>query len=185
MDEYAGFLFLGAFIGLPVLWTWVFRIKTKKTHEHLQYEKYREKLTYYEYWQRKNSKEHWNKMTGFAFEQAVANLFRNIVGFDAEVSTRGGDGGVDIILRKAHRRIAVQCKRYKNAVGPHVIRDLWGTMQYLGFKEGCIVTTSSFTKGVISFAENKAIFLIDLNDILRATAKGGDMYLKKHIGEFT
>lgn len=55
-------------------------------------------------------------MGGHQFENAVANLFRNI-GFTATVSKSGGDGGVDIVLEKGARRIAVQCKRYKNSVG--------------------------------------------------------------------
>ncbi len=175
-------LSIGGFFGLISLWGWAFDVKPKETHEHVQYKKYKEQLSYYEYWQRKNNKDHWNKMSGHAFEQAVANLFRNI-GFTAEVSNRGGDGGIDIILQKAHRRIAVQCKRYKSSVGPHVIRDLWGTMHYLGFDEGCIVTTTGFTKGVTSFAEEKGIFLIDLNDILKATAEGGEEHLSKRIGD--
>lgn len=35
------------------------------------------------------------------------------------------------------------------------------------YKEGCIVTTTGFTKGVKDFVEGKNIRLIDLNDILR------------------
>lgn len=173
---------VGGLLGIIGIWGWSFDAKPKETYKHTQLKKYKEQLSYFEYWQRKHSKEHWNKMTGHAFEQAVANLFRNI-GFTAEVSNRGGDGGVDIILQKGQRRIAVQCKRYKSSVGPHVIRDLWGTMNYLGFNEGCIVTTTGFTKGVTSFAEDKKVFLIDLNDILKATAEDGEVYLRKQIGE--
>lgn len=99
--------------------------KPEKTALHERYETYTRQKGYYDYWQRKKNKAHWNGMSGHGFEQAVANLFRHI-GFTAEVSARGGDGGVDIILQKTDRRIAVQCKRYKSAVGPHVIRDLWG-----------------------------------------------------------
>jgi restriction system protein len=172
----------GGFFGIISSWIWAFDVKPKETSDHTQYKKYKEQLSYYNYWQRKNSKNHWSKMTGQAFEQAIANLFRNI-GFAAEVSKIGGDGGVDIILQKSHRRIAVQCKRYKSAVGPHVIRDLWGTMQHNNFKEGCIVTTTGFTKGVTAFAEGKKIFLIDLNDILRATAAGGTVYFSKKMAE--
>ena len=170
------------FFGIFALWSYVTDVKPKETHERRQLNQYKQQLSYYEYWQRKQSKNHWNKMTGHAFEQAVANLFRNI-GFTADVSNRGGDGGVDIILQKAGRRIAVQCKRYKSAVGPHVIRDLWGTMNYLGFNEGCIVTTTGFTKGVTTFAEDKNIFLIDLNDILKSTGEDGTAHLSRQIGE--
>jgi len=173
---------IGGLFGLIGVWAWAFGVEPKETSEHILYKKYKEQLSYFDYWQRKNSKDHWNKLTGHAFEQAVANLFRNI-GFTAEVSNQGGDGGVDIVLQKAGRRIAVQCKRYKSSVGPHVIRDLWGTMQYLGFAEGCIVTTTGFTKGVTSFAEDKDIFLIDLNDILKATAEDGEAYLSRQMGE--
>lgn len=172
----------GGLFGLIGIWAWAFGVEPKETYEHKQYKEYKQQLSYYEYWQRKNSKDHWNKMTGHAFEQAVANLFRNI-GFTAEVSNRGGDGGIDIILQKEGRKIAVQCKRYKSSVGPHVIRDLWGTMNYLGFDEGCIVTTTGFTKGVTSFANEKNIFLIDLNDILKSTGENGELHLRRQIGE--
>jgi hypothetical protein len=173
----------GGLFGLMGIWIWAFGVEPKQTYEHQQLKQYKDQLSYFEYWQRKNNKDHWNKMSGHGFEQAVANLFRNI-GFTADVSNQGGDGGVDIILQKEGRRIAVQCKRYKSSVGPHVIRDLWGTMNYLGFDEGCIVTTTGFTKGVSDFAKDKNIFLIDLNDILRATGEDGDVYLMKQIGEY-
>jgi restriction system protein len=173
---------LGGIFGVFPLWTWVFNVKPEQTFEHMKFKQYKDQLSYFEHWQRKRDKNHWNNMTGHAFEKAVANLFRDI-GFAAQVSKQGGDGGVDIILQKADRRIAVQCKRYKSSVGPHVIRDLWGTMHHLGYDEGCIVTTTGFTKGVTEFAKERGIFLIDLNDILRATSDENNAYLSRKIGE--
>jgi hypothetical protein len=175
-----GILSIGGFFAIIFLWSWTTEVTPKETSEHSQHKKYKEQLSHYEYWERKKNKDHWNKMTGHGFEQAVANLFRNI-GFSAEVSSGGGDGGVDIILQSPNRRIAVQCKRYKSPVGPHVIRDLWGTMNHLDFEEGCIVTTTGFTKGVKGFAEDKNIFLVDLNDILKAAGENGDSYLRRLI----
>lgn len=177
-----GIFFVIGLYPLIFLWGWASDDKPEQTSLHMQYDSYKNQMRYYHYWQRKKDKNHWNKMSGHAFEQAVANLFRSI-GFTAEVSRRGGDGGVDIILEKASRRIAVQCKRYKSAVGPHVMRDLWGTMHYLGFDEGCIVTTTGFTKGVTDFAVGKKIYLVDLNDILRANNDNEEEYLKRKIGE--
>ncbi len=174
---------VAGFYPLAMLWAWARDDKPEQTATHTRYEQYKTQLRYYQYWQRKKDKNHWNKMSGHAFEQAVANLFRTI-GFTAQVSRRGGDGGIDIILQKHDRRIAVQCKRYKSAVGPHVIRDLWGTMHNLGYDEGCIVTTTGFTKGVKDFAQDKKIYLIDLNDILRTTNEGeSSAYLRRKIGE--
>jgi hypothetical protein len=56
-------------------------------------------------------------------------------------------------------------------------------MNHMGFNEGCIVTTTGFTKGVTDFAHDKCIFLIDLNDILKATNQDGQAHLLKQIGE--
>ncbi|MFA5004344.1 MAG: restriction endonuclease [Candidatus Saccharimonadales bacterium] len=185
-QDIANTIAIALIFGLPLLIglsAWVGDdSKLEVSNMQFNYDKYKKQKHHYDYWQRKQSKEHWNSMSGHAFEQAVANLFRNI-GFNAKVSNRGGDGGIDIILQKADRRIAVQCKRYKSSVGPHVIRDLWGTMHNLGFNEGCIVTTTGFTKGVTAFAQDKNIFLIDLNDILRAIGANGDTYLKRQVGE--
>lgn len=176
---------IGGLIGGVLIWSWALDIKPKESDQHKKYKKYEEQLSYFEYWQRKKKKDYWNKMTGYAFELSVANLFRSI-GYAANVSNRGGDGGVDIILTKNDRKIAVQCKRYKSSVGPHVIRDLWGTMQYLGFDEGCIITTTGFTLGVKEFAKDKRIYLIDLNDILKATNDGATgKYLAQKIMDFS
>jgi len=172
---------LGGMAGIAYAWGWATSVKPKQTYEHQRLGSYKQQLSYYDYWQRKQSKNHWNRMDGHSYEQAIANVFRDI-GFTAEVSKRGGDGGVDIVLRHGQRTIAVQCKRYKSAVGPHVARDLWGTMHHLGYEEGCIVTTTGFTKGVQDFVHGKNIRLIDLNDILRSTGDNGSEYLRRKMG---
>lgn len=165
------------------MWGWATDISPKMTDMHRQYEEYKGQLRYYNYWLRKKSKNYWNRMSGHSFELAVANLFRSI-GYSADVSKRGGDGGVDIVLQKNNRHIAVQCKRYKNVVGPHVVRDLWGTMDSLGYSEGCVVTTTGFSKGVKEFVKGKKIYLIDLNDILRTVSEGENSeHLRRKIGE--
>ena len=169
-------------ITLMVKYSSVSAVKPDRTNTHINYDNYKKNLDDYKYWDRKKSIIHWNKLSGHAFEASVASLFKAI-GFSAVVSRRGGDGGIDIVLTKAGRRIAVQCKRYNKPVGPHIIRDLWGTMNALGYSEGCIVTTTGFTSGVKNFAVGKNIFLIDLNDILRAVGENGDVYLSRKIGE--
>lgn len=169
-------------VGLPIMYVWAIdtnSLKPIQTELHRTFANYKKELSDYEYWQRKNDIAHWNKLGGHEFEASVASLFRSI-GFTATVSRRGGDGGIDIILEKPGRKIAVQCKRYKKSVGPHVIRDLWGTMNVNGYDEGCIVTTTGFTSGVKSFALNKNVHLVDLNDILRSVKDPS--YLHKLIG---
>ena len=171
--------------GLPVwiaLFGWGFSDPSppeiKLTGMRQTYENYRSELKDWQYWERKRVASYWSKMNGAKFEHEMASLFR-LAGFQAEVTKASGDGGIDIILTRDQRRVAVQCKRYQKDVGPHVIRDLWGTMHHQGYEEGCIVTTAYFTQGVKDFARGKNIYLINMRDILDTLGGDGIGILKK------
>jgi len=144
----------------------------KLTGMRKAYEDYRTDLKNWRYWERKRLRSHWSKMGGIEFEREMAKLFQ-LVGFKVELTKATGDGGIDLILYHEDRKIAVQCKRYNKDVGPHTIRDLWGTMHHLGYDEGCIATTAYFTDGVKDFARNKPIFLINMTDILETIGDKG------------
>lgn len=172
-------------IGLfPAIWllVWGFSDPTPPTVKldgmRKTYETYRSELRDWQYWERRRTRSHWGRMDGAKFEHEIASLFR-LAGFRAEVTKASGDGGVDIILTHGNRLIAVQCKRYEKDVGPHVIRDLWGTMHHLGYDEGCIVTSAFFTQGVKDFASGKKIYLINMQDILRTVDDDGISYLQE------
>jgi restriction system protein len=66
-------------------------------------------------------------MTGFEFEQRVADLFGNL-GYSTELTATSGDHGLDILLRKSGEVSAVQCKRSTDSVGEPVLRDFLGSM---------------------------------------------------------
>ena len=172
-------------LGLPVwitLLVWGFSDpsppEVKLSGMRQTYENYRSELKDWQYWERKRVTSYWSKMDGAKFEHEMASLFR-LAGFQAQVTKASGDGGIDIILTRGTRRIAVQCKRYQKDVGPHVIRDLWGTMHHQGYEEGCIVTTAYFTQGVKDFARGKNIYLINMRDILDTLEGEGIGLLKK------
>ena len=81
-----------------------------------------------------------------------------------------GDGGIDIFLEKAGRRYGVQCKNHHKAIGPAAIRDLYGAMSHEGLDAGIFIASSGYTKGAKEFARNKAITLLDINNVLRMHA---------------
>lgn len=139
-----------------------------KSEIEKKYSGYLDDMEAYEYWKKYRAYEYWMKLDGHGFEKAVAGVFRGI-GYEAIVSKRGGDGGIDIILIKGNKRIAVQCKAHKKAVGPSVVRDLYGTMQALGFTEGMLVSRSGYTEGVMDFAREKNISLFTLEKIIELT----------------
>lgn len=96
-----------------------------------------------------------------AFEHYVAELFERR-GYQVEVRGRAGDLGVDLALMRADGRLAiVQCKRYRHAVGPDIVRELFGTMVHERAAHGFLVTTAEISDGARSWAADKPITLID------------------------
>ena len=96
------------------------------------------------------------------FEYLVAEAFRR-QGYAVDYSLgRGADGGVDIVLRQADRKVLVQCKQWKVfSIGAPVIREMFGLMTAEQADEAIIVTTGKFTRDAQEFASGKPIRLID------------------------
>ncbi len=112
------------------------------------------------------------------FEHYVAELFERR-GYSVEVRGRAGDLGVDLALtRRDGRRAIVQCKRYRHAIGPEIVRELFGTMVHERAAHGFLVTTAAISDAARSWAADKPITLIDgptlagLTDNLQVTPGG-------------
>jgi restriction system protein len=104
------------------------------------------------------------------FEQTVADLFRR-QGYRVDEVGGAGDGGVDLVLRRAgDASIAhlVQCKRYTSwKVGVAEVREFYGAMAaHQGRCEGVFVTCGQYTAEARSFAAGKPIRLIDGDELL-------------------
>jgi len=96
------------------------------------------------------------------FELLVGQAFRSQGYSVVDGGDFGADGGVDVFLSKGGLKYYVQCKHWKTRkVGVTVVRELYGVIAGAGIEGGFIVTSGSFTKDAIAFAENKAIDLID------------------------
>jgi HJR/Mrr/RecB family endonuclease len=96
-----------------------------------------------------------------AFEGYVADLFQR-KGYRVFLRGQSGDHGVDLELEHSgNRRAIVQCKRYRNAIGPDVVRELFGTMIHEGVHHAFLVTTADISPAARKWARNKPITLID------------------------
>lgn len=106
------------------------------------------------------------------FEQFVADVFHNH-GFQAEVTKKTRDGGVDITASFEKGgvlyRTYFECKHYRadRPVGAPIVRALFGTMERDRIEKGVLVTTSRFTKDAEEEAEklNGRITLIDFQQL--------------------
>lgn len=137
----------------------------KNTDLHKKYFEYQKQLDFYNFWIRMNSINYWMNLDGHEFEEAVAVVYRE-KGYNAVVSKQGGDKGIDIILTRENKKIAVQCKAHNKPVGPSVVRDLYGTMSHFGYSEGILVSRNGFSVGVYEFAKDKSIELVNLNNLM-------------------
>jgi len=108
------------------------------------------------------------------FELLIGEHFRR-EGFSAKETSRGADGGVDLILKKNGATYIVQCKHYKAyKVGVKPVRELLGVMASCGAAGGFVVTSGEFTGDAIDFAKTNNIKLIDgkdLSKILKTTPR--------------
>lgn len=78
------------------------------------------------------------------FEETVAAVFRSL-GYEARVTSRSNDGGLDIILTDGSGDVVgVQVKRYEKKIVADQIRALLGALVQEGMTKGIFVTTSSY-----------------------------------------
>lgn len=108
------------------------------------------------------------------FEEFVAKVFRRH-GYQAEVTQKTRDGGVDITAfferGGIYYRTFFECKRYRpdRPVGAPIVRALYGAMERDRVDKGVLVTTSRFTRDAIKEAEmlNGRVKLIDYQELQR------------------
>ncbi len=107
-------------------------------------------------------------LSASGFEKLCKRLLTEI-GINEIIITGGsGDQGIDgkgvVKLNDVvSLNIVFQCKRYKESVSPHHVRDFRGAMQGRGEK-GLIITTGRFTKEAKSEASRDGVTPIELID---------------------
>ncbi len=102
------------------------------------------------------------------FERLCKRLLVEIGINDITITGGSGDQGIDgkglVQLNDVvSLNIVFQCKRYKDSVAPHHVRDFRGAMQGRGEK-GLIITTGRFTKEAKNEANRDGVTPIELID---------------------
>ena len=130
-------------------------IKREKDRKR-QIEKQKEKLKL----------DYWQSLSGFDFEYQVYKLFVE-KGYNAKLTSKTGDGGIDIVLRdKSGSKIIVQCKNHKAKIGPSTVRDLYGVLISEKAIKAILINSGGFTSGVYNFTKGKPIELWNVIDLI-------------------
>lgn len=107
-------------------------------------------------------------LTPSGFEKLCKRLLTEIGINEITITGGSGDQGIDgkgiVKLNDVvSLNIVFQCKRYKETVSPHHVRDFRGAMQGRGEK-GLIITTGRFTKEAKTEANRDGVTPIELID---------------------
>lgn len=95
------------------------------------------------------------------FEKFVGSLFERM-GFAVRTTPHSGDEGIDLWIEKNGEKSIVQCKRYgPTPVGQPILRDLYGEMIHCQVNRAYLVTTGLFSLPAQTWAEDKAVVLVD------------------------
>ena len=112
-------------------------------------------------------KRHVSEMSGGEFERFVGKVYTRL-GFSVSLTAAGADQGVDLILCKDGRMIAVQAKRRGAVVGNAAVQEAISGKLYYGCSHGMIVTNSRFSKSAVELAaKDRTISLVDGQDLSR------------------
>jgi hypothetical protein len=116
-------------------------------------------------WFEKTQADFWRSLSPLAFEEELAKLYRSL-GWNAELTRRSNDKGIDINLRQPGIYAVVQCKQYKKAVGNDAVRELRGAMEAVHAHHAILASPSGFTSVARHDAQTHKIELLDIQGII-------------------
>jgi len=129
--------------------------------------------------------------TGLDFEVLIAEIYRRL-GYQVEMlAADGGDGGVDITMRRFGEVTLVQCKHWKSTnVTVKEIREFVAVVADQKADRGIFVTSGNYTYDAREFGTRNSLEMVDgddlrllINQVLRPGENLWD--LQSWIGEFT
>lgn len=121
--------------------------------------KERERITSARYQCQQLFDENWRAMRSVEFEHYLERVFQ-LLGYQTQTTNTTGDQGVDLIVEKGGRRIAVQVKGYFHSVSNSAIQQAFTGMRHYNCHVCAVVTNSKFTASAIELAESTNCVLI-------------------------
>lgn len=102
--------------------------------------------------------------TPYDFENYCAQKLKDR-GWNAHVTQKSLDQGVDVVAEKNGKKIAIQCKLYNRPVGNKAVQEVNAGKNYYQAEYAAVVTTSSYTSSAHQLAKNCNILLLTIDDL--------------------
>ncbi|HEY0984472.1 restriction endonuclease [Schlesneria sp.] len=104
--------------------------------------------------------EDWRAMRSVQLEDFLARVFTEL-GYAVEPTKTTGDQGVDLVISRSGKRIAVQVKGYEGSVSNAAVQEAHAGMSHYQCHFSCAITNSTFTRGARDLARSVRCSLID------------------------
>ena len=114
------------------------------------------------------------RLTGFEFEEYMAQVLRDNGFRHVEVTVECGDQGVDILAVRNGKTYAIQCKNYVDLVGNKAVQEAYAGAQYYGCDIPVVVCPTDFTIPARELAESTGVELWDgerLSHMMRVSGR--------------
>ncbi|GLS17185.1 hypothetical protein GCM10007874_02000 [Labrys miyagiensis] len=116
-----------------------------------------------------------DQITPEDYEHLCADLLRK-AGWEAEVTGRSGDQGVDILARRDDTVVALQCKLYfGNPVGNKAVQEAHAAAGFSDADYAAVVSNRDFTKAAEQLARKLGVLLLhhsELGDLKEMLEEG-------------
>jgi restriction system protein len=103
-------------------------------------------------------------MSSAEFEEFCAGELRQ-VGWNAHVTLKSRDQGIDVIADKSGVRIVIQCKKYRSPVGNKAVQEIAAGRAHEMADYAIVVTNSSFTPSAKQLALTNNVDLLHYRDL--------------------
>ena len=112
-----------------------------------------------------------DQLSPFEFETWVSHFLQK-QGYRAYTTQKSGDYGIDVIAEKDQTKIAIQVKKYQQAVGIKAVQEVISGANYYECNEAWVVTSASaFTTAAYNLANKSHVKLVTRSDLF-------EMYVK-------
>ena len=115
---------------------------------------------------------HWPGMAGVEFENFLASVFQEL-GYKVRTTRTTGDQGVDLIVSKNGRKVAIQAKGYpRSTVGNKAVQEAHTGMVFYNCQAAVVITNSDFSSGAQQLAAKVGCLLIagnQMRDLIEGT----------------
>lgn len=105
-----------------------------------------------------------DSLTPTDFELFCAEQLR-LSGWDARVTLRSRDQGVDVIAEKSGVRLVLQCKLYSGPVGNKAVQEIAAGRAHEQAHYGAVVTNSRYTSSADQLAASTGVLLLHHSDL--------------------